>query len=58
MGININVFFGENSGIKDNVYGNDVSFYMLAYPTYQLIQQELLLTATSIFVMVRCVILA
>jgi uncharacterized membrane protein (UPF0182 family) len=45
-------FFGENSGIKDNVYGNDVSFYMLAYPTYQLIQKELLLTATSIFVMV------
>lgn len=45
-------FFGGDSGVKDSVYGNDVSFYMLSYPTYQLIQQELLITAILIFCMV------
>ena len=45
-------FFGDTSGVKETVYGNDVSFYMLAYPTYQLIQQVLLITASLIFVMV------
>ncbi len=45
-------FFGSDSGVKDTLYGNDVSFYMLSYPTYQLIQKELLLTAIIIFCMV------
>ncbi len=45
-------FFGDTSGVKETVYGNDVSFYMLSYPTYQLIQQVLLITASLIFVMV------
>ena len=45
-------FFGSDSGIKDSVYGNDVSFYMLSYPTYLLIQQELLITAVLIVAMV------
>ncbi|NOT83600.1 MAG: UPF0182 family protein [Methylococcaceae bacterium] len=45
-------FFGSDSGVKDAVYGNDVSFYMLSYPTYQLIQQELLFTATLVFCLV------
>jgi uncharacterized membrane protein (UPF0182 family) len=45
-------FFGSDSGVKDSIYGNDVSFYMLSYPTYQLIQQELLSTASIIFCMV------
>ncbi len=45
-------FFGSASGVKEMFYGNDVSFYMLAYPTYQLIQQELLITALLTFSMV------
>ncbi len=45
-------FFGSASGVKETVYNNDVSFYMLSYPTYQLIQQELLITASLIFIMV------
>lgn len=45
-------FLGSPSGITDPVYGNDVSFYMLSYPTYQLIQQGLLITSLLIVVMV------
>ncbi len=45
-------FFGSSSGVTESVYGNDVSFYMLSYPTYQLIQKGLLITATLIFIMV------
>lgn len=45
-------FFGGDSGVKESVYGNDVSFYMLSYPVYSLIQRELLITATLIFFMV------
>ncbi|MDD5320160.1 MAG: UPF0182 family protein [Methylococcales bacterium] len=45
-------FFGSDSGVTDTVYGNDVSFYMLFYPIYQLIQKELLITAILIFCMV------
>ncbi|MDD5462411.1 MAG: UPF0182 family protein [Methylococcales bacterium] len=42
-------FFGSDSGVKEPVYGNDVSFYMLSYPIYMLIQKELLITAILIF---------
>ncbi|MEY3807234.1 MAG: hypothetical protein RI893_210 [Pseudomonadota bacterium] len=45
-------FFGTDSGVIDPVYGKDVGFYMLSYPTYMLIQQNLLTTATLIFSMV------
>jgi uncharacterized protein len=45
-------FFGSNSGVTETVYGNDVSFYMLSYPIYMLIQKELLITAILIFSMV------
>ncbi len=45
-------FFGSDSGVTETVYGKDVSFYMLSYPTYMLIQQELLTTASLIFCMV------
>ncbi len=45
-------FFGSDSGVKETVYGNDVSFYMLSYPIYMLIQKELLETAILIFSMV------
>ena len=42
-------FFGRDSGINETVYGNDVSFYMLSYPIFMLIQKELLITATLLF---------
>lgn len=45
-------FFGRDSGIKESIYGNDVSFYMLSYPMYMLIQQELLVTASLILIFV------
>jgi uncharacterized membrane protein (UPF0182 family) len=45
-------FFGGPSGVTDTVYGNDVSFYMLSYPVYLLIQKELLTTAIIIFIAV------
>ena len=44
--------FGSRSGIKDRVYGNDISFYLFDYPIYQLIQQELLITAALLFVFI------
>jgi uncharacterized membrane protein (UPF0182 family) len=45
-------FFGRDSGVTESVYGNDVSFYMLSYPTYMLIQQILLTTTILIFCLV------
>lgn len=42
-------FFGRDSGVAETVYGNDVSFYMLSYPVFMLIQKELLITAVLIF---------
>ncbi|MCQ8183336.1 UPF0182 family protein [Methylomonas sp. SURF-1] len=38
-------FFGGSSGVVEPVYGYDTSFYMLSYPLYQLIQNELSATA-------------
>ncbi|MBL6985739.1 MAG: UPF0182 family protein [Methylobacter sp.] len=45
-------FFGSPSGVTEPVYGNDVSFYLLSYPTYMLIQRELLTTSSLAFGMV------
>lgn len=45
-------FFGRSSGVVDPVYGNDVSFYMLTLPLFQLIQKELLTTAGLLFLLV------
>lgn len=45
-------FFGRDSGVTETIYNNDVSFYMLSYPMYMLIQQELLVTAILIFVFI------
>ena len=42
-------FFGNNSGVKESIYGNDISFYMLSYPLFVLIQKELLITAGVLF---------
>lgn len=47
-------FFGNDAGVTDPVYGNDVGFYMLSYPVLQLIQKELLLTAIILFFLVAC----
>ncbi len=38
-------FFGGEAGVKEPLYGNDAGFYMFQYPIYQLIQQELLISA-------------
>ena len=42
-------FFGTDSGVTENVYGRDVSFYLLSYPIYTLIQKELLITSSLVF---------
>ena len=47
-------FFGSSAGVTEPIYGNDVSFYLFSYPTYILIQQELLITAVLLFFMVGC----
>ncbi|MDD4915951.1 MAG: UPF0182 family protein [Methylococcales bacterium] len=38
-------FFSSAAGVADPVYGNDVSFYMFAYPFYLLIQKQLLFSS-------------
>ncbi|MBE0469427.1 MAG: UPF0182 family protein [Methyloprofundus sp.] len=45
-------FFGSSSGVTEPVYGQDVSFYLFAYPFYMLIQQELLYSAIIMFFLV------
>ena len=45
-------FFGGKSGVSESIYGNDTSFYLLSFPIYALIQQELLTTAILIFCMI------
>ncbi len=44
--------FGRSSGLKEPVYNNDTSFYLLSYPTYLLVQKELLTTAILLFITV------
>lgn len=38
--------FGPQSGVKDFVFGQDVSFFLFAYPVFQLIQKEMLIAFT------------
>ncbi|WP_404358470.1 UPF0182 family protein [Methylotuvimicrobium sp. KM1] len=45
-------FFGGSSGVVEPVYGQDIGFYLLSYPIYLLIQEELLATAVIILLMV------
>lgn len=45
-------FFGRASGVNDPVYGNDVSFYLLSYPIYILIQEELLTASILVLLLV------
>ena len=44
--------FGSSSGVTEPVYQYDISFYLLSYPLYMLIQQGLLTTAGLLFCMV------
>lgn len=44
--------FGNDSGVSDSIYGNDISFYLLSYPLYTLIYKELLTTAILVFIMI------
>lgn len=41
--------YGPSAGIVEPVYDNDVGFYMFRYPIFMLIQQELLITSTILF---------
>lgn len=45
-------FFGGSAGVVEPVYGHDIGFYLLSYPIYLLIQEELLTTAVIILAMV------
>jgi len=36
-------FFGPESGVKDSVFGRDVSYYLFSLPIYKLMQQRLLI---------------
>lgn len=45
-------FFGSSSGITEPVYEQDASFYMLSYPIYILIQNELLWSSIILFFLV------
>ncbi len=47
-------FFGSDAGVTEPVYGNDVSFYLFSYPVYMLIQQELVIVASLLFILVGC----
>lgn len=45
-------FFGGDAGVSEAFYGKDISFYLLFYPVYQLVQQELLVASVLVFAMV------
>ena len=42
-------FFGPESGVQDPVYQEDISFYLLRLPIFNLIQSELLITFALLF---------
>ncbi|NOT10674.1 MAG: UPF0182 family protein [Methylococcaceae bacterium] len=44
--------FGGSSGVTEPVYKYDISFYLLSYPLYMMVQQEMLTTAGLLFCMV------
>ena len=44
--------FGPESGVRENIYGNDISFYLFSLPIFRIIQFELLMTAVIVFVSV------
>ncbi len=37
--------FGPTAGVKDFIFGQDVSFYLFSYPVFQLIQREMLIAS-------------
>ena len=37
--------FGPKSGVKDFVFGQDVSFFLFSFPVFQLIQKEMLIAS-------------
>ncbi len=43
-------FFGPNAGLKEPVFGEDISFYLFELPIFQLIQLELLAAFTIVTV--------
>jgi len=47
-------FFGDHAGVNEPVFENDISFYLLSYPLFLVIQKELLVAAGILFLMVGC----
>ncbi|MEE9396310.1 MAG: UPF0182 family protein [Methylococcales bacterium] len=44
--------YAPNAGLQDPFFGNDVSFYMFNFPIFQLIQGELLVTLSLLFLFI------
>ena len=42
--------YAPSTGIMDPLYQNDVSFYLFSFPVYQLIQKELLIALSVLFI--------
>jgi len=42
--------FGPNTGVKDPIYGIDVSYYLFSLPIYSLLQSRLIMTLLLLFV--------
>ncbi|MBA4366546.1 MAG: UPF0182 family protein [Desulfobacterium sp.] len=42
--------FGKASGVKDPVFGHDISFYLFSFPFFKLIQNELLLISLLLLI--------
>jgi uncharacterized membrane protein (UPF0182 family) len=42
--------FGPNAGIRDPIYGIDVSYYLFSLPIYNLLQNRLIITLLLLFV--------
>ncbi|MEY4768997.1 MAG: hypothetical protein RL637_1636, partial [Pseudomonadota bacterium] len=47
-------FFGDSAAVVEPVYHHDIGFYLFDYPLLALIQKELLVTSTLLFLMVGC----
>ncbi len=44
--------YGPKTGILDPLYQNDVSFYLFSFPVYELIQKELLIALSLLFIFI------
>jgi uncharacterized protein len=42
-------FFGQNTGVSDPLFGNDIGYYLFSYPIYTLIQSKILTAFLLVF---------